>query len=123
MVLFPKDAPKSPPKSPPKAPEPPKEEPKKEFFGKKGLTRPELRQALEKDPGEIPGKPRSKWYTREQRKGLEKKFDFKKYGGIVTRQETKHQIKKLQEEIRYKPWDKEKEKTEDFIKFLQKKLK
>lgn len=119
MVLFPKNA----PKTSQKASESSKEKPEKDFLGRKGVTRLGLRQTLEKGSGEIPGKPRSKWYTREQRIGLEKKFGFKKYGGIITPQEIKRKITKLQEEIRYKPWDKEREKTEDFIKFLQKRLK
>ncbi len=74
-----------------------REKEEKDFFGDKGyLSRSELRQRFKKSSPRIPGS--SKWYTREQRVGMEKELFGKKYGEYITPQEYKEKIHELREE-------------------------
>lgn len=118
----PENSPQIKPVKPAFSPERPvasKPAPEKSFFGsKKFLDRMELREKLRKESGKIPGA--GKFFSKEQRAGLEKDVFGKKFGRYITPIDFKKGLKDLNKQKFVAKTSGEKLEIDRKIRFLKK---
>lgn len=88
------------------------------FEKKEQISRSELRKALRKDLGSIPGSGRR--FTRKERVVFEKEVFGKKYGPFISRDDYKRALGKLEKDKYRVKTRAERVKTERKVKFLKK---
>ena len=88
------------------------------FEKKEQISRSEFRQALRKDSGSIPGSRRR--FLRKERVVFEKEVFGKEYGPLISRDDYKRALRKLERDKYRVKTRAERVKTERKVKFLKK---